>query len=381
MAVDEPPAKRVSQRAAMSGMGFLLSAMRSAAEPAKSSGGTNAVASARAKQAVAATPAAASTAAETTPVSESKSDEATAGVEEEATTSAGASTSVERQATPPPPPPLPPAPVRVAVAYGALNVERAGRLPLTARQTIADCFRAGTTPRFSFAAACEENNYVRSCRFAPSGRWLVSDAEDRQVRVFRVEEDAEQVGARAVRGGADARARLQLHLHSTTRLGGLIYDVAWSPDGERFVTTCTGGAIQSWSVDGEQLHSYLGITHLVSARARMRGVRADTRRRAQDTLDSAYCVAMDAASATIYAGYRGRVRRFRVERPGRQHSELRTDGECRCSRGACSSAFWRLCSCGARGPKVNPLYDLHVTAPRRRLRGWFIRRVSDSLVT
>lgn len=56
-------------------------------------------------------------------------------------------------------------------------------------QIVQDCYNQGTTPKFNFAKECGENNFVRSCKFSPTGSHLITDSVDRRVRVFAFEDD------------------------------------------------------------------------------------------------------------------------------------------------------------------------------------------------
>ena len=46
----------------------------------------------------------------------------------------------------------------------------------------------------------------------------------------------------------------------------------------------------------------------------------------QDQLDCAYCMTFSTSGAHLYTGYRGALRKFDIERPGRQTSTLKTGG-------------------------------------------------------
>lgn len=81
-------------------------------------------------------------------------------------------------------------PIRpIAAEYSLLNEENRGIVELHPIQIVRDCYNKSTTPSFNFADECDENNYVRSCKFAPTGNHLITDSEDRYVRIFRVEND------------------------------------------------------------------------------------------------------------------------------------------------------------------------------------------------
>lgn len=79
-------------------------------------------------------------------------------------------------------------PIRpVAVEYKQLSGP--GVIQLEPFQVIQDCFNEGSTPKFNFAPNCKENNYVRSCKFSSTGTHLVTDSEDRRIRIFELDEE------------------------------------------------------------------------------------------------------------------------------------------------------------------------------------------------
>lgn len=71
-----------------------------------------------------------------------------------------------------------------AVDYKPLSLEQQGAIQIEPFQIIQDCFNENTTPKFNFAPNCKENNYVRSCKFSPTGKHLIKDSEDRRFRIF-----------------------------------------------------------------------------------------------------------------------------------------------------------------------------------------------------
>lgn len=101
-----------------------------------------------------------------------------------------------------------------------------------------------------------------------------------------------------------------MHLDRSILNGDLIYDLAWDLFGEHFATTSSGSPIKLWDTNGQQVAVYRGINHM-------------------DTLDFAYSMAFDLSGEKLYAGYRGVVRRFDINRPGDQASELKTSGNSR----------------------------------------------------
>jgi WD40 repeat protein len=175
------------------------------------------------------------------------------------------------------------------VQYKLLEETVPGYVQLEPLQIISDCYNEGSTPKFNFSTDCAENNYVRSCKFSPTGTHLITDSEDRRIRIFDFDEE---------------KATLKKSILN----GDLIYDLIWDPFGENFVTTSGGSPIKLWDCDGNQIASYHGINHF-------------------DELDFAYCMAFDLNGQKLYAGYCGIIRRFDVEKPGAQISEFKTYGK------------------------------------------------------
>ncbi|KAI6191246.1 hypothetical protein M3Y97_00207500 [Aphelenchoides bicaudatus] len=174
----------------------------------------------------------------------------------------------------------------IAVEYPLLNKECVGELKCELVQTIRDCYNEGTTPKFNFAKDCGENNFVRSCKFSPTGTHLITESADRRVRIFDFKDD-------------------KLDLKKSILNGDLIYDMIWDRFGENFATASGGSPIKLWNTDGQQMATYHGINHM-------------------DELDFAHALAFDFNGEKLYATYRGVLRRFDVNRPGAQISEIKT---------------------------------------------------------
>ncbi|KAI6173958.1 hypothetical protein M3Y98_01138000 [Aphelenchoides besseyi] len=203
-------------------------------------------------------------------------------------------------------------PPKSKVEYSQLSSECRGDLQLTASQVVSECFHENTTPKFGFHPKCPENNYVRSCKFSPKGDFLVCDSEDRMLRIFGVMDN-------------------KLEFCKSFRQGGLIYNLTWDPFGDWIATTSGGDTpIQFWSVDGELHASYLGINHL-------------------DQIESAYSMAFNQNGERLYAGYKGMIRRFEIERPGKQISQLSTYVKGQASQGT-------ILSCITTSPSMDGVF-------------------------
>ncbi|CAD5235698.1 unnamed protein product [Bursaphelenchus xylophilus] len=164
------------------------------------------------------------------------------------------------------------------------SLDASGRLKFT----VSDCFCSGTTPKFEFAQNCPENNYVRSVKYSPCGKYLISDSEDRRVRIFDVNEDD------------------SLTLRHEKLCGGLIYHTQWARSGEYFGTTSTHSPIHIWVPrTAEKLATFRGMNHL-------------------DVLEHALAFDFTLDQTKCYGSYHGIVRRFDFNRPGRQVSQIKT---------------------------------------------------------
>lgn len=62
----------------------------------------------------------------------------------------------------------------------------------TLLSTEADCF-AESGVDFKFSSKIHFNNYLKGCKWSPNGEWLLTSAEDRKTRTFRLNENARQV--------------------------------------------------------------------------------------------------------------------------------------------------------------------------------------------
>lgn len=88
-------------------------------------------------------------------------------------------------------------------------------------------------------------------------------------------------------------------------LGDLIYDSCWHPRSDWMATTSKDHPIHIWNSDGERLTTFRGINSL-------------------DELACAYSLCFTSDGSFLYAGYKSIIRKFDLDRPGRQVSEMTT---------------------------------------------------------
>lgn len=55
----------------------------------------------------------------------------------------------------------------------------------------------------------------------------------------------------------------QIALRKSIPLGDLIYDVCWHPSNNCFATSSKDHPIHIWDAEGNRMHSFRGINHLV----------------------------------------------------------------------------------------------------------------------
>uniref|UniRef100_A0A914UUZ0 WD repeat-containing protein 79 n=1 Tax=Plectus sambesii TaxID=2011161 RepID=A0A914UUZ0_9BILA len=148
--------------------------------------------------------------------------------------------------------------------------------------TEADSF-ADSTLDFKFSSKIRCNNYLKGCKWSPNGELLLTSAEDRKTRTFRLHENDQQ-----------------LNLVSGVPQGDLIYDFCWHPDegAMKYVTTTRDHPIHVWDAQtGERQATFRGINHL-------------------DELSSAQSLRFSLDGRKLYAGYNKQIRLFDFNRPG-----------------------------------------------------------------
>ncbi|KIH57088.1 WD domain, G-beta repeat protein [Ancylostoma duodenale] len=161
---------------------------------------------------------------------------------------------------------------------------------LVLRFSVKDAFHCA---RMSYASTSFPiNNFLKLCRFSPSGSHVATTSADNSARIFEL--NSEQ----------------KLSLALKIPLGDPIYDAAWlfSGNGRQFLaTTAKHHPIHLWDECGARFSSYRGINHL-------------------DELSAAYSVAFSNDGEQLYGGYDSFIRIWDTSRPGRQHTSIKTWG-------------------------------------------------------
>ncbi|KAL3989361.1 WD domain G-beta repeat family protein [Acanthocheilonema viteae] len=139
---------------------------------------------------------------------------------------------------------------------------------------------------FSMSDSC--NNYLKSCKWSNSGSYLATANQDRIARIFHFDPQ-----------------KLEVKLKSSMGMGDLIYDSCWHPTSDWLVTSSKDHPIHVWDSDGRRLTTFRGINNL-------------------DELDNAHSLCFTTDGSCLYAGYKSSIRKFDMNRPGHQVSELTT---------------------------------------------------------
>ncbi|CAG9530302.1 unnamed protein product [Cercopithifilaria johnstoni] len=139
---------------------------------------------------------------------------------------------------------------------------------------------------FSVSNFC--NNYLKSCKWSSSGSYLATTSQDRIARIFHFDPE-----------------KLEVKLKSSIGMGDLTYDSCWHPISDWLVTSSKDHPIHVWDSDGRRLATFRGINSL-------------------DELDNAHSLCFTSDGSCLYAGYKSSIRKFDMNRPGHQISELTT---------------------------------------------------------
>uniref|UniRef100_A0A915PMY6 WD repeat-containing protein 79 n=1 Tax=Setaria digitata TaxID=48799 RepID=A0A915PMY6_9BILA len=139
---------------------------------------------------------------------------------------------------------------------------------------------------FNMSQSC--NNYIKSCKWSSSDNYLATTSQDRMARIFTFD-----------------REKLKVELKSSMGMGDLIYDSCWHPINDWLATSSKDHPIHVWDSDGQWLTAFRGINSL-------------------DELDSAHSLCFVSDGSYLYAGYKSIIRKFDMNRPGCQISELAT---------------------------------------------------------
>ncbi|VIO88151.1 Uncharacterized protein BM_BM8416 [Brugia malayi] len=139
---------------------------------------------------------------------------------------------------------------------------------------------------FNISHSC--NNYIKCCKWSSSGSYLATTSQDRVARIFQLDPE-----------------NFSLKLKSSMSMGDLIYDSCWHPINDWLVTSSKDHPIHVWNSDGRWLATFRGINNM-------------------DELDNAHSLCCTSDGSCLYAGYKSSIRKFDMNRPGHQVSELIT---------------------------------------------------------
>eukprot|EP00281_Chroomonas_sp_CCMP1168_P002055 CAMPEP_0206266098 /NCGR_PEP_ID=MMETSP0047_2-20121206/30379_1 /ASSEMBLY_ACC=CAM_ASM_000192 /TAXON_ID=195065 /ORGANISM="Chroomonas mesostigmatica_cf, Strain CCMP1168" /LENGTH=446 /DNA_ID=CAMNT_0053694101 /DNA_START=120 /DNA_END=1460 /DNA_ORIENTATION=+ len=160
-----------------------------------------------------------------------------------------------------------------------------------------------------FASESTPNNFLKGIKWSPDGLCLLACADDNTVRLFELPSGDEQLGEE---GWPLSHDRMRSVL--TVREGETIYDMAWLPGMVStdpatcvFMSTSRDNPVHAWDAfTGLPRGSYCAYTDA-------------------EELESALSICFDnVGSNKVYCGYNNCIRVFDLERPGRQHSTIKT---------------------------------------------------------
>ncbi|VDD85714.1 unnamed protein product [Enterobius vermicularis] len=141
---------------------------------------------------------------------------------------------------------------------------------------------------FGFSLENYCNNYIKCCKWSSDGEILASSSQDRKVQLFKTLEDYSKV-----------------KLHQSIPLATLIYDICWHPSLSWLATSSKDQPIHCWNQEGKRAVSFNGINE-------------------KDELDSAYSLCFSHDGQQLYAGYNCSIRKFDINRGGRQQQDIKT---------------------------------------------------------
>lgn len=177
------------------------------------------------------------------------------------------------------------------VAENRESVFRLNNVSMTPHDCVVTAFHCA---RISYVStSIPVNNFLKLCRFSPSGIYIGTTSADNWARIFEL------------------NGEHKLSLVTKIPLGDAIYDIKWLPNGAEkqfLASTAKHHPIHLWTECGMRYSSYRGINHL-------------------DELTAAYSIAFSNDGSRLYAGYNSYIRIWDTDRPGRQHTSIKTWGK------------------------------------------------------
>ncbi|KAJ1477511.1 WD40-repeat-containing domain protein [Baffinella frigidus] len=151
-----------------------------------------------------------------------------------------------------------------------------------------------------------ENNFLKTCRWSPDGLCVFASTEDNQIRVFELPQDADC-------GEKWAPGHDQMKPVLSVLEGETIYDAAWLPTMSSsdpasclFFSTSRDNPVHIWDAfTGACQGSYCAYTDA-------------------EELTAGYSVGFDNRAPYIYVGFNNQIRVYAIDRPGRQHTSIKT---------------------------------------------------------
>uniref|UniRef100_A0A158P9R8 WD repeat-containing protein 79 n=1 Tax=Angiostrongylus cantonensis TaxID=6313 RepID=A0A158P9R8_ANGCA len=174
------------------------------------------------------------------------------------------------------------------------------------------------------STAVPVNNFLKLCRFSPSGTYIGTTSADNWARIFGLDDEHVWLFSNfffllnssinvpfLTEFTFDGRFHSQkLSLVAKIPLGDATYDIKWLFNGcekQLLATTAKHHPIHLWTEYGMRYSSYRGINHL-------------------DELTAAYSIAFSNDGTRLYGGYNSCIRIWDTDRPGRQHTSIKTYG-------------------------------------------------------
>ena len=152
------------------------------------------------------------------------------------------------------------------------------------------------------------NNFLKSAKWSPDGLCLLVSSEDNHIRLYEVSFDGKEPCSSWSTCSND-----NLLPAITVKEGETIYDMAWypamnssDPSSCCFFSTSRDNPVHVWDAfTGASRGIYCAYTDA-------------------EELDAAYSLCFDNTGPRLYCGFNNCIRIYDIERPGREHTTLRT---------------------------------------------------------